>query len=133
VARQELELEPGTDVIITAAKSSEYITHGVSSTKDAPAFGSATDYVHSLFDAKLCHADKLRSDRPLAWVTEEEVHYGWTAGSHGEPGAPQGRSGRVSRTTYEILLHLGLIAEVVDPELEVLARQWLEQHGGGLG
>jgi len=26
-----------------------------------------------------------------------------------------------------------LIAEVVDPELEDLARQWLEQHDGGLG
>jgi hypothetical protein len=61
------------------------------------------------------------------------VHHGWTAASKGEPGAPQTRSGQVSRTTYEILLHLGLIAEMVDQELEDLARQWLERHGGGPG
>jgi len=101
-ARQELELEPVTDVIITGAQSPEYTTHGVSATKDAPAFGSATDYVHSLFDTKLCHPEKLRSDQPLAWVTEEEVHYGWTAASQGEPGpcrvAPAGCPARPTRS-----------------------------------
>jgi hypothetical protein len=113
VASEELGLEPGTDVIISPAKSPVYTTHGVSARKDAPAFGSPTDYVHSLFDTELHHPEKLRSDRPLAWVTEEDVHCGWTTGSQGEPGALQDRSGRVSRTTYEILLHLGLIAEFI--------------------
>ena len=83
--------------------------------------------------AGLVHPEKLHSKRPLAWITEQEVHYGWTAGSQGEPGAPSGHSARVSRTTYEILLHLGLIAETVDLELDEIGKKWLDEHGGGLG
>jgi 8-oxo-dGTP pyrophosphatase MutT (NUDIX family) len=131
-AREELGLDPATDASLVPAGTPELTTHGVSQTKDAPAFGEATNYVHHLFDTTLRHAEKLKSARPLAWITEEEVHHGWTAASQGEPGAPQVRSGRISRTTYEILLNLGLIAEAVDPEIENLAREWLKAHGAGL-
>jgi hypothetical protein len=133
VAREELGLEPGGDVTLTPARSPEYTTHGVSPTNEAPALGAATDYVHSLFDAAVRHPEKVRSDKPLTWVTEEEIHHRWTAASDGEPGAPAGRPGQVSRTAYEVLLHLGLIAEDDDPEAERLARIWLEEHGGGPG
>jgi hypothetical protein len=133
VAREELGLELGTDATITPAPSPEYTTHGVSLTKGAPAFGEATDYRHSLFDGTLRHADKLRSERPLAWVTEQEVYYGWTAGCEGEGGAPSGHSAKVSRTTLEILSHLGLIAEDIDPEIREMAQEWLDEHGAKLG
>jgi hypothetical protein len=129
VAREELGLEPGTDATLTPARSAELTTHGISPTEGAPAFGEATDYHHSLFEATLHHSEKLRSDRPLAWVTEREVSDGWTAGSRGEPGAPAGHAARVSRTTCEILAHLGLIAEDFDPEVEKIAQDWLDEHG----
>jgi hypothetical protein len=127
-AREELGLEPGTDVTLTPARSAELTTHGISPTEGAPAFGEATDYQHSLFEATLHHPEKLRSERPLAWVTEEEVSYGWTAGSRGEPGAPAGQSARVSRTTFEVLAHLGLIAEDLDPEIGKIAQDWINEH-----
>jgi hypothetical protein len=133
IAREELGLEPGTDVTLTPAKSPEYATHGISVTETAPAFGEATDYHHRLFDAQLHNPEKLKSSQPLAWITEEEIHHGWTGASQGEPGAPSGQPARVSRTTYEILMHLGLIGETVDPELEVMARYWLNEFGGGVG
>jgi hypothetical protein len=133
VAREELGLEPGTDVTLTPARSPEFTTHGVSQTEGAPAFREATNYHHSLFDAGLRHTGKLHSDRPLAWITEEEIRYRFTAAAQGEPGAPQGYPGRVSRTTYEILLNLGLIPEAVESELERLAQEWLEEYGGKQG
>jgi hypothetical protein len=133
VAREELGVELRTDVTLTPAGSPHYTTHGVSQTEGAPAFGAATDYHHSLFEATLDHPEKLRSERPLAWVTEEEVYYGWTAGSQGEPGAPSDRSARVSRTTFEILSHLGLIAEDIDPEIRAMSEDWLREHGAKQG
>ena len=90
VAREELGLEPGTDVTLTPAQSLEYATHSVSVNEEAPAFGEVTDYHHSLFDAVLRHPDKLQSQRPLAWVTEDEINQGWTAATQGEPGEPRG-------------------------------------------
>jgi hypothetical protein len=141
VAREELGLEPGKDVILTPALSPEFTTHATSKTGGAPAHGAETDYIHSLFDAALRHPEKLRSDRALAWVTPEEILWFRTAAAHGEPGAPQGFSGDVSRTVYEILMHLGLVAELVEPDVNDLAedmirrmaQKWLEEHGGGLG
>ena len=129
VAREELGLEPGTDVILTPARYPQLTTHGITSrTKGDPAFGEATDYFHSLFDARLRHPETLRSAAPLAWVTIEEVHAFWTAASHGEPGAPEGTTDTVSRTTYEVLLHAGLIPEISSEGEEEAARDWLDQH-----
>jgi hypothetical protein len=133
VVREELGLEPGEDLAVAPASRPECMTHGVSASEGAPAYGAATDYVHRLFDAQLRHPEKLRSDRPLAWVTEDEVHHLRTTATDGEPGPPAGHPAEISRTTYEILLHLGLIAEEVDPETEELARRWLEEHGRGHG
>jgi len=116
VARDELGLEPGKDVVLTTARSAELTTHGVSKTKGAPAHGAETDYVHSLFDAVIRNPEKMRSERALAWITPEEIHYRWTAASHGEPGAPEGSPGPVSHTTYEVLVHLGLTPEDIDME-----------------
>ena len=92
-----------------------------------PAFGAATDYHHSLFVARIRHPEKLRSERPLAWVTEEEIHHGWTAGSAGVPGAPSGFAARISPTAREVLGHLGLIAEAeaFGPDVDQLAEEWL--------
>ena len=45
----------------------ECTTHGVSSTGEMPAYGAATEYRHSLFEARLRHPEKLQSERPLAW------------------------------------------------------------------
>ena len=73
------------------------------------------------------------SSAALAWVTEEEIHCLRTTGAHGEPGAPSEQPGRISRTTYEILAHLALIPELVDPELAGLAEEWLREHGSGQG
>lgn len=133
VAREELGLEPGTDVILAPARISEYATHSVSVNEEAPAFGEVTDYQHSLFDAVLRRPETLRSQRPLAWINEDEINQGWTAATQGEPGAPSGPSARVSRTTYEILKHLELIAESIDPETERIAQTWLSEHGGQSG
>ncbi len=121
VVLEELGLEPGKDVVLIWARSPELTTHGVSETKGAPAHGWATDYIHSLFDATLRQPEKLRSHRPLAWVTAEEIQYRRTAASHGEPHAPEGSSGEISHTTYEILVHLGLIPEADDPDIDELA------------
>jgi hypothetical protein len=141
VAREELGLEVGTDVTLAPARSPELTTHGTSETKGAPAYGAATDYVHSLFDATLRHPEKLRSERALAWVTPEEILHRWTAASHGEQGAPQGPSGTISRTAYEVLFHLGLIPENEDPDIDELAsaeirkfaKRWFEEFGGSQG
>jgi hypothetical protein len=133
VAREELGLGPGEDVKLAPAQRPECTTHGLSASKRAPAFGAATDYIHRLFDAQLRHPDKLRSNRPLAWVTEHEVHHLGTAASDGEPGAPAGHPSEISMTTYEILLHLGLIAEKVGGPEEDAARLWLEERGVGRG
>jgi hypothetical protein len=133
VAREELGLEPGPDVTLTPAASSEYATHSVSVNEEAPAFGEVTDYQHSLFDAELRHPEKLRSQRPLAWITEDEINQGWTAATQGEPGAPAGPSARVSRATYEILKHLDLIDEAIDPETDRIAESWLREHAGEQG
>jgi hypothetical protein len=116
VAREELGLEPGKDIVIKAAERPELTTHGISRTKGAPAHGSETDYIHSLFDATIRDPQKLRSDQALAWITPEEIHHRRTAASHGEPGAPQGSWGEVSNTTYEILVNLGLTPEDADME-----------------
>ncbi|MFI5459732.1 MAG: hypothetical protein ACHRXM_30270 [Isosphaerales bacterium] len=117
VAREELGLEPATDVTLTPARSPELTTHGVSATKGSPAFEMATQYIHSLFDARLRHPDKLHSDKPLAWVTQDEIHQAWTAGAHPAPDSSPQRAGRISRTVYEILQALGVIAEIDPPEV----------------
>jgi 8-oxo-dGTP pyrophosphatase MutT (NUDIX family) len=133
VAREELGLEPQVDVALAPARDPEFTTHGVSPRKGTPAHGAETDYRHRLFTGALLHPEKLRSRAALAWVTEEEVHYHWTAASQGGSDTAADQPGRISRTTYEILLHQGLIAEVVDPGLAEDARNWLAQHGGGKG
>jgi hypothetical protein len=133
VAREELGLEPGADITVSPARTGELTTHGLSPTEGAPAFGEATEYIHSPFDTSLLHPEKLQSKRPLAWITEDEIRQGWTEGLQGEAGAPTDHAARVSRTTYEILLHLGLINEAGDPELDELAKRWLSEHGIGLG
>jgi hypothetical protein len=133
VAREELGLEPGKDVTFTPALSQEFTTHGTSETKGAPAHGAETDYIHSLFDATVRQSAKLRSDRTLAWITPEEIRHRYTVASHGEPGAPQGPPGPVSRTTYEILVRLGVIPEEIDSELERLAQAWVDEHKGRIG
>jgi 8-oxo-dGTP pyrophosphatase MutT (NUDIX family) len=119
LAREELGLEPGTDVTLSPARSPEFTTHGISQTQKIPAFGE-TDYVHCVFDATLLNADKLQSDRALAWVTPREIDYRWAASSHGEQRVPLGRSGRISRTAYEILAHEGLIPEDDEPDIDEL-------------
>jgi hypothetical protein len=126
VVRQELALELDSDIVLDPAQSPEFTTHGVSATGELPAYGAATDYHHHLFLARLRHPEKVQSERPLAWVTEEEIHHGWTAGTAGVVGAPCGFAAKISHTTAEILGHLGLIAEAVDPDLEQLAREWLD-------
>ena len=126
VVRRELTLDPSSDIVLKPARSTECITHGVSSTGEMPAYGAATEYRHSLFEGRLRHPDKLQSERPLAWVTEEEIQNGWTTGSAGVPGAPSGFSAKISGTTEAILSHLGLIAEAADPEVDRLAREWLD-------
>ena len=118
--------DPNSDIVLNPARSTECTTHGVSSTGEMPAYGAATEYRHSLFEARLRHPEKLQSERPLAWVTEEEIHNGWTTGSAGVRDAPSGFSAKISGTTEAILSHLGLIAEAVDPEVDQLAREWLE-------
>jgi hypothetical protein len=117
VIREELGLEPASDVTLARARSPELTTHGVSATRGSPAFGVATQYIHSLFDAGLRHPEKLRSEEALAWVTQEEIHQGWTAGSHPAPDSSPVRAGRISRTVYEILQGLGEIAEIEPPEV----------------
>jgi hypothetical protein len=117
VAREELGLDPATDATPTPARSPELTTHGVSATKGSPAFGMATQYIHSLFDARLRRPDKLHSDKPLAWVTQDEIHQGWTGGSQPAPNSSPQRAGRISRTVYEILQALGEIAEIDRPEV----------------
>jgi hypothetical protein len=129
VVREELGLEPAKDVTLTMARASEFCTHGISQTKDAPAHAAETDYVHSVFDANLRHPEKLRSDRALAWLTPEEIQYRWTAASHGEPGAPEGPQGQVSRTAYEILVHLGLVPEAEDPDIDELIIDTIAKYG----
>jgi hypothetical protein len=111
VVREELGLDPAVDAALTLARSPELTTHGVSATQGSPAFGVATQYIHSLFDARLRHSDKLRSDKPLAWVTQEEIHQGRTAGTHPAPDSSPPRAGRISHTVYDILQALGEIAE----------------------
>jgi len=117
VVREELGLDPATDPTLTPARSPELTTHGVSATKGSPAFGVATQYVHSLFDARLCHPEKLHSHEPLAWVTQEEIHQGRTAGSNPAPHSSPPRAGRISHTVYDILRELGEIAEIEPPEV----------------
>ena len=86
VAREELGLEPVTDVVLAPARTAELTTHGVKSlTKGTPAFGLATRYIHSLFAATLRDGEKLRSDKPMAWVTPAEIHGLQTAGSQTAP------------------------------------------------
>ena len=127
VAREELGLEPTLDVVLTPARTSEFTTHGVSESHGTPAFGAATQYIHSLFDARLRHAEKLRSDKPLAWVTLEEIHNFWTAGSHLAPDSSPEHAGKISRTVYEILLGLGEIAELDSPPVRKDAVDWIKQ------
>jgi len=117
VAREELGLDPATDVTLSPARAPEITTHGVSATKGSPAFGTATQYIHSLFDARLRHPDKLHSDKPLAWVTQEEIHQFCTTGSHPAPDSRPVCSGQISRTVYDILRELGEIAEIDPPEV----------------
>jgi hypothetical protein len=116
VVREELGLDRATDITLTAARSPELTTHGVSATKGSPAFGVATHYIHSLFEATLRQADKLHSREPLAWVTQEEIHQGRTAGSNPAPDSSSPRAGRISQTVYDILSELGEISEIEPPE-----------------
>jgi hypothetical protein len=117
VAREELGLEMGTDLTFLPARPGELTTHGVSMTREAPAYAAETQYIHSLFDATLRQPEKLRSDRALAWVTAEEIHQGWTAGSHPAPGSSSDRGGRISRTVYDILHALDDIPDIDPPEV----------------
>ena len=128
VAREELGLEPATDTTLTPARSPELITHGVKSkTKGSPAFEMATQYIHSLFDASLRHPEKLRSDNPLAWVTQEEIQNRSTAGSDPAPDSSPEHAGPISRTVYEILLYLGEIAEIDSPPIGVDVTRLIER------
>jgi len=126
VVREELGLAPPTDVTLNPARDPELTTHGVSQTKSLPAVGE-TDYIHHLFTGVLNQPDKLQSDHPLAWVTPREIDHRWAASSHGEQRAALGPSGPISRTTYEILVHQGLIPEDDDPELAELAREFIKR------
>ena len=115
VVREELGLDPATDAALTPARTPELTTHGVSATKVSLAFGVATRYIHSLFDVRLRHPDKVHSHEPLAWVTQDEIHQGRTAGSNPAPDSSPPRAGRISPTVYDILLGLGEIAEIEPP------------------
>jgi hypothetical protein len=117
VVREELGLDPATDAILTPARSPELTTHGVSATKGSPTFGVATQYIHSVFDARIRRPDKLHSHEPLAWVTQEEIHQAWTAGSDPAVGSSPPRAGRISCTVYAILQELGAIAEIEPPDV----------------
>jgi hypothetical protein len=123
VVRDELGLEPGKDLTLAPAEAGAVTTHGFSKTKGAPAYEAETDYIHSLFEGSLRHPEKLHSDRALAWVTAEEIRYRRTGASHVDPGSPQASPGQISRTAYEILVHMGLIPEADDREIAALAEQ----------
>ncbi len=124
VVREELCLEPDTDMVVTPLSPAELTTHTVSLNKDALAYRAATDYIHSLFDGELEASTKLRSKRPLVWVTEEEIHGQQTTGSQPASDEPAARAGPISRTVYEILLALGMIGEIQPPEVLKGMRAW---------
>jgi hypothetical protein len=124
VAREELGLDPGTDVTLSPAPLPRLTTHGVSATKAAPAYGAATDYVHHVFQPELGRPQKLRSKRPLAWVTQEEIHGRWSAGSDSGPSSASPRGGRISQTGYELLVGEGRIAAVDTPEALWAMKRW---------
>jgi 8-oxo-dGTP pyrophosphatase MutT (NUDIX family) len=118
IVRDELGLEPDTDATLTPARIPQLMTHGVSATKGAPAHGAATDYTHSLFDAMVLTPEKMRSERPLVWVTPEEIHSQWTAATQPASDSPPARAGRISRTAYEILYRTGELVEIERPEVK---------------
>jgi hypothetical protein len=124
VSRAELGLQPGMDVSLTPARVAELTTHGVSSRKGAPAFGAATDYSHRLFDAQIRAPENLRSKRPLAWATQEEIHAHWTYASQPATDSPLARAGPISRTVYEILYTAGEIVELESPEVLREMKRW---------
>ena len=131
VAREELGLDPGSDVILAAAQVAEVQAHGISRTEDAPAYGAITDYVHALFDAQVLHHDQLRSMQPLVWATAEEIHGGWTAATDPAGRTPPARAGKISLTTAHLLETLGAIEEQLSPEEEEDVRRWIAESGEG--
>lgn len=125
VVREELGLKTATDMVVTPLSPAQLKTRTVSLNKDAPAYRAATDYIHSLFDGALETSAKLRSKRPLVWVTEEEIHGQQTTGSQPASDEPAARAGPISRTVYEILLALGMIGEFEEaPEVLEEMRAW---------
>jgi hypothetical protein len=117
VVREELGLDPAVDPALTLASVPEVTTHGLSKTKDSPAFDVATEYIHTVFRGKLRSDSELNSRQPLAWVTQEEIHEGHTAGSHPATSTMPPRAAAISRTVYDILLEEGLIAEIEPPSI----------------
>jgi ADP-ribose pyrophosphatase YjhB (NUDIX family) len=103
--RQELQLEPGRDVILKPAGIPTFTTRGASGSTGLPTF-----YVHTLFYGALNAAAKEPSseaDLPLVWVSLSEI----AAGQIGTPpaGARPGNAGpgQVSLTVQQILGALG--------------------------
>jgi hypothetical protein len=52
--------------------------------------------------ARIQHTSVLIIQRQHPELTPRESDYRWAASSYGEQGVPLGRSGRISRTAYEI-------------------------------
>lgn len=124
VAREELGLEPGRDVILAAAPVAEVRSHVVSGTEGSPAYGAITDYVHAPFDAEVLHHDRLRSAQPLIWATADEIHAGLTTAAHAAGRSPRGKAGKVSTTVAELLEAL----DDIDEDLSADARRDLEDY-----
>ncbi len=124
VAREELGLEPGKDVILAAAQVVEVKTHGVSRTEGPPAYGAFTDYVHALFDAEILHQDHLHSAEPLVWATVDEIHLGSTAATDPAGRTPPGRAGKISLTVADLLETLEYIEEHLSPEAKKDIDEW---------
>lgn len=109
VAREELGLEPKTDLTLKLANPPMVSKFGVSRTPPSPAFGVPTNYEHFLFDAVLRKSAKLRSKEPLAWATPDEIRAGMFSAMQAVPGAPKAPPARISRTVLEVLSSLGYV------------------------
>jgi len=103
VAREELGLDPSTDLTLSPAKVPQLQTSGITRTKDKPGYGAPTDYEHWIFDSTLHNPGKLQSAEPLAWVTEDEIHAGVTADEQTIPGSPPAKPHKISPTVFQVL------------------------------